>query len=184
MLFPGKQYPVIDDVRLKTDPYLGAEDAPITIIEYGDFACSGCKLWYNADILDQLLTQFDGKIKFVWRDFPHISTASFAAANAGQCAFDQGKFWEYYDLLFQNPRGFSDAGLKAYANDLELNMEKFNDCVEQEKYYQKIIYSKKLAGENGISITPVFLVNDEIIIGPPSINYLKNMINNILVELD
>ncbi len=180
LLTPKKQYPPISDERLALDPFLGSENAPITIIEYGDYACSGCKLWHNAGVLDEILELYDGKVKFIWRDNAHISSASRAAANAAQCAFDQGKFWEYHDLLFKNPIGFSDEGLKSYALMLNLDMEKFNTCVDQGWYMNKVVHSMNLAGDYGLSLTPSFLVNEEVVIGPPPTSYLSEIIIRLM----
>ncbi|MBW6475187.1 MAG: DsbA family protein [Anaerolineaceae bacterium] len=182
ILYPKKQYPPVPEERLALDPFLGTENAPITIIEYGDYACSGCKLWHNAGVLDEILELYDGEVKFIWRDNAHISTASITAANAAQCAYDQGKFWEYHNLLFNNPRGFSDEGLKAYAVDLGLDTDQFNLCVDQGLYVNKVIHSMKLAGEDGLNQTPSFLVNEIIIIGPPATSYLADLITTLLDE--
>lgn len=182
VIFPKKQYPPVTEERLLQDPFLGTENAPITIIEYGDYACSGCRLWHNAGVLDEILTLFDGKVKYVWRDNAHISSASRAAANAAHCAYDQGKFWEYHNLLFENPIGFSDEGLKSYAEMLGLNTVTFDRCVDQEMYMNKVIHSMNLAGDRGLSITPAFLVNDRVITGPPPTDYLSEMISELLAE--
>ncbi len=182
ILYPKKQYPPVPEERLALDPFLGAENAPITIIEYGDYACSGCQLWHNAGVLDEILKLYDGKVKFIWRDNAHISSASRAAANAAQCAYDQKKFWEYQDLLFENPIGFSDEGLKSYALMVDMDAEKFNTCVDQGLYINKVIHSMNLAGEHGLSVTPAFLVNEEVIIGPPPTSYLSEMITRLLAE--
>ncbi|MBE0684855.1 MAG: thioredoxin domain-containing protein [Anaerolineaceae bacterium] len=182
ILFPKEQYSPVPEERLVLDPFLGAENAPITIIEYGDYACSGCKLWHNAGVLDEILALYEGKVKFIWRDNAHISSASRAAANAAQCAFDQDKFWEYHDLLFENSIGFSVEGLKSYALMLDLDADRFNACVDQGLYMNKVVHSMNLAGEYGLSITPAFLVNGEVIIGPPPSSYLSEMITRLLVE--
>ena len=182
LLMPKKQYPPVSAERLADDPFLGSENAQVTIIEYGDYACGGCKLWHNAGVLEEILEQFDGQVKFVWRDNAHISTASITAANAAQCAYDQGQFWEYHDLLFDNTRGFSKEGLKAYAVDLGLDTDQFNLCVDQGLYVNKIINSMRLAGEHGLSQTPSFLVNEVIIIGPPATSYLADLITKLMEE--
>lgn len=180
LLYPRNNYPEVAAERLAVEPFLGVEDAEITIIEYADYACSGCKLWHNAGVLDEILTKYEGKVKFIWRDNAHISTASIAAANAAHCAYDQEKFWEYQDLLFDNPRGFSLEGLKGYATDLGLNQEQFDQCVDQKTYYQKVFHNMKLAGEHGLSVTPAFLINGEVIIGPPPTSYMADVISKKL----
>jgi protein-disulfide isomerase len=133
-------------------------------------------------VLEEILALYEGKVKFIWRDNAHISSASRTAANAAQCAFDQGKFWEYHDLLFENPIGFSDEGLKSYAMMLDLDGEKFNTCVDQGFYMNKVVHSMNLAGDYGLSDTPAFLVNGEVIIGPPPTSYLSEMIEGLLAE--
>lgn len=182
VLYPRNNYPEVAADRLAVEPFLGVEDAEITIIEYADYACSGCKLWHNAGVLDEILAMYEGKVKFIWRDNAHISTASIAAANAAHCAYDQEKFWEYQDLLFENPRGFSLEGLKGYATDLGLNQEQFDQCVDQKTYYQKVFHNMKLAGEHGLSVTPAFLINGEVIIGPPPTSYMVDVISKKLSD--
>lgn len=182
LLYPRNNYPEVAADRLAVEPFLGVEDAEITIIEYADYACSGCKLWHNAGVLDEILAMYEGKVKFIWRDNAHISTASIAAANAAHCAYDQGKFWEYHDLLFENPRGFSLEGLKGYATDLGLDQEQFDQCVDQKTYYQKVFHNMKLAGEHGLSVTPAFLINGEVIIGPPPTSYMVDVISKKLSD--
>ena len=184
ILYPQKEYPAVPEERLVQDPFLGAENAPVTIIEYADFACSGCKLFHNAKVKEEVLALYAGQVKFVWRDNAHLSSASRAAANAAQCAFDQGFFWEYHDLLFENPIGFSEDGLKSYGRMLGLDSEIFDACIEEGTYMKKVIYNMNLAGENGLSTTPSFLVNDKIIIGPPSSSYLSDLISTLLNELN
>ncbi len=180
LLIPRGNYPPVDSERLARDPSLGSPDAAITIIEYGDFACESCKAWHEAKVLEIILEKYPQQVRFVWRDNARISTASLQAAAAGQCAFDQGKFWSYHDLLFENPLGFSSAGLKSYAGVLGLDQTIFDNCLDTQLYVNKVKHSMKLAGEHGFSFTPAFLVNDKIIIGPPSADYLSQLIDELL----
>ncbi len=180
LLIPRGKYPPVDAERLARDPSLGPLDAPITIIEYGDFACESCMAWHEARVLDIILEKYPQQVRFIWRDNARISTASLQAAAAAQCAFDQGKFWPYHDLLFENPLGFSSAGLKSYAGELGLDQAQFDSCLDNHMYINKVKHSMKLAGEHGFSFTPAFLVNDEIIIGPPSADYLSGLIEELL----
>ncbi len=182
LLIPQRNYPPVDAERLRQDPSRGAVDAPITIIEYGDFACSSCKLWHDAGVLDSILEKYPQQVLFVWRDNARISTASLQAAAAGQCAFDQGKFWLYHDLLFENVLGFSAQGLKSYAGQLGLDQMQFDSCLDKQIYINKVKHSMKLAGAHGFSFTPAFLVNDEVIIGPPSADYLSKLIDQLLIS--
>ncbi len=85
------------------DPYLGPVDAPVTIIEFSDFQCPFCKRFFD-ETLSQIKQQYEGQVKFVYRDFPISSIHPWAqkAGEAAECADDQGKFWEYHDLIFEN----------------------------------------------------------------------------------
>jgi protein-disulfide isomerase len=82
---------------MNVSPMLGPETAPVTIVEYGDFGCTTCLGWYKSGVLNQLRTRYGDQIRFVWRDFPVITLLSPKAAEAGQCAHEQGKFWEFHD---------------------------------------------------------------------------------------
>ena len=179
-IYPQKQYPDVAPDRLATDPTLGPADAKVTIIEYADYACPGCKSWYNAGVLQDILKKFPDSVRFIYRDNARISPASVKAANAAQCAYDQGKFWEYHDLLFENPVSFSTEGLKTYADMLGLNRAQFDKCLENGTYVNKVRNSMKLAGDHGFSFTPAFLVNEKVIVGPPSETYLTRLINSML----
>ena len=180
VIYPRPQYPEVAPERLATDPTLGPANAQVTIIEYADYACPGCKSWYNAGVLQDILQKFPDSVRFIYRDNARISPASVKAANAAQCAYDQGKFWEYHDLLFENPVSFSTEGLKTYADMLGLNRTQFDQCLDNGTYINKVRYSMKLAGDHGFSFTPAFLVNDKVIVGPPSEQYLSDLINSML----
>ena len=82
----------LDAVRLADNPSLGSASARVTIVEYADFGCTSCRAWHNAGILDQIRALYGDKVQFVWKDFPVITAQSPKAAEAGQCAFDQGVF--------------------------------------------------------------------------------------------
>lgn len=184
VLTPKPQYPEVSAQRLADDPMLGAEDAAVTIIEYGDYACEACEYWHNSGILESILARYEGQVKFVWRDNARLSVASKTAANAGQCAYDQGAdvFWAYHHLLFENPSGFEDESLKSYADIVGLDRKQFDMCLEADRYYNKVIHSMKQAGEHGFSFTPAFTINDQVVIGPPAESVMAEMIDEILAN--
>ena len=109
---------------------LGVENAPITIVEYGDFNCPTCKSWQLQGIKDQILAEYAGKVQFVWRDFPVITAQSPKAAEAGWCANDQGKFWTYHDLLYFMAPVTGIQELESFAAQASLNAQTFNQCLE------------------------------------------------------
>ncbi|MEN4012002.1 MAG: thioredoxin domain-containing protein [Chloroflexota bacterium] len=173
---PRAAYPEVSPARLEDDPYLGNPEAPVVLIEFGDYACEPCQMWQRAGIREQLLAEFPTQVKFIWRDNARISTASILAAEAGQCAHNQGRFWEYHDLLFEQTAGLGEPSLKAYAQQIGLDMQAFNRCLDEREMRRKVSYDMRRAGEFGFSMTPAFRLNDESIIGPPPIEYLRQQI--------
>jgi protein-disulfide isomerase len=163
---------------------LGDKDAVVTIIEYGDYACEGCAYWHDSGILESILERYDGQVKFVWRDNARLSYYSKDAAMAGQCAYDQGAdaFWAYQDLLFENPTGFGKESLKRYADQIGLDRDQFDQCLDSDQYYKKVLHNLKQAGEFGLSFTPAFTINDKIVIGPPAESVMVEMIEEILAK--
>lgn len=91
--------------RMMLDPYRGHPDAPVTVVEYSAFGCEACEQWHEAGVMDTILEEFPGQVKFVYRDMPIISPAySQRAAEVAQCALDQGQdaFWTMHDAIFED----------------------------------------------------------------------------------
>lgn len=166
--------------NLNNEPSLGPADTPVTLIEYGDFGCTTCKGWYDAGVLEKLRAAYGDKLRFVWRDFPIITAQSPKAAEAGQCAFDQDKFWQYHDLLYQRAPALSISDLKSYAAELGLDTGRFNQCLDSGEKAAIVEKSKADAQQRGFTATPDFLLNGQAIIGPPSFADLQTRINAIL----
>ncbi|OIN92013.1 MAG: hypothetical protein AUJ21_07180 [Anaerolineae bacterium CG1_02_58_13] len=171
----------LDETRLASNPTLGADSAKVVITEYGDFGCASCRAWHNAGILEQVRAAYGDDVQFVWKDFPVITAQSPKAAEAGQCAFDQGKFWEYHDLLFAKAPALRVNDLKDYAAQLGLDTEKFNQCLDSGQNRAKVNQSLNEAQrEYAFPGTPSFLVNGRKLVGPPSFETLKSTIDSIL----
>lgn len=151
--------------RLIADPEKGEESAPVTITEFGDFNCPSCKAWHEAGILDQILADYGGRVKVVWRDFPVITAQSPKAAEAAQCAFDQDKFWDYHDILFDRAPRLSITNLKAYAAEVGLDMAEFNRCLDSGYHEATVDRDLRAAFKIGLRGTPSFLVNDQPLVG-------------------
>ena len=162
------------------DPSLGPADAKVTIVEYGDFGCTTCRAWYQAGVLEKTIRQYGDKVRFVWRDFPIITSQSPKAAEAGQCAFVQGKFWQYHDLLYKRAPALSVDDLKSYAADLGLDTAKFNLCLDSGQEKAKVDQSMQDAYQHGFRATPSFLVNNQPLVGPPTFEQLQAVIDPIL----
>jgi protein-disulfide isomerase len=171
----------LDEMRLASNPTIGSDSAKVTITEYADFGCPACRAWHRAGILEQVRAAYGDDVQFVWKDFPVITTQSPKAAEAGQCAFDQGKFWEYHDVLFDNAPAIGVSDLKTYAAQLGLDTENFNQCLDSGQNRAKVEQSLNEAQRQyAFPGTPSFLVNGKKLIGPPSYETLKSMIDSIL----
>ncbi len=152
-------------------PILGNSNAPITILEWGDYQCTFCYKFHQ-NTLDVINEDFikTGKVKLVFKDFPLNGPDSFLAAQASYCAQDQEKYWQYHDELYKNWGGertgwITRNSLEKFANTVNLNLDEFNKCLDGKKYEQKVTTLHEFGKEIGIDATPSFLVfNDEKII--------------------
>lgn len=167
-------------VQASEDPALGPPQAPVTIVEYGDFGCPTCRAWHNTGTLNQIRAKYGDKVRFVWRDFPVITAQSPKAAEAARCANDQGKFWPYHDLLYARQPALSVKDLKSYAAEQGLNTTAFNQCMDSSKYAATVEREKQDAFARGFRGTPSFLVNDKPLPGPPNAAYLEQLIDSLL----
>ena len=165
--------PEIKPIKISTDddPTSGNQDAPITIVEFSDFQCPFCSRFY-AQTLPLIREQYidTGKVKFVYRDFPIQGSHPNAlpAASASECAHEQGKYWEFHDMLFQNQNvwnklelSLANEAFKEYARDLGLNENQFNSCLESGKYLEEIQKDLREGNNYGITGTPGFFIGNE-----------------------
>jgi len=166
--------------RLGSDPALGVEGAPIVIVEYGDFGCPTCRAWHQAGIRDQILKEYRDQVQFVWRDYPIITAQSPKAAEAGQCAFDQGKFWEFHDYIYDNAKSLSVDNLKVYAREVGLDGEQFDQCLDSGRNKAKVDESMQQGFKLGFPGAPGFTVNDQKLPGPPMYTTLKGIVDEML----
>jgi len=154
----------------------GDEDAPITIVEFGDYACPGCG-GFAMSVKPQveLLLLETGKAKFVFYDFPltSIHPTSFLAARTARCAQDQDKFWEYHDALFRNQTAWRleaspISQFLSYGEDLGLDGEDFEACVKSDRHADLVSANMRLGYELRVSSTPTIMVqgNDQFLMLP------------------
>ena len=180
ILLSQSRVQLLGAVRLASDPSLGLPSAKVTIIEYGDFGCTTCRGWEQAGVLKQIVAAYGNQVHFVWRDDPIITAQSPQAAEAGQCAFDQDKFWQYHDLLYAKAPALSISDLKSYASQLGLNTAQFDQCLNSEQDQAKVNQSMAEARGYRFIGTPSFIVNGQKVIGPASFDQFKSMIDPIL----
>jgi len=152
-------------------PILGDQSAEITILEFGDYQCTFCYKFHK-ETLPILKDEFinDGKIKVVFKDFPLNGDDSKIAGEAAYCAEDQGKYWDYHDILYQNWAGERTGWIKLdvlyqFAKDTNLDLEQFTDCLTDHKYSKRVLENERYGIEIDVDATPTFLVfNDKKVI--------------------
>lgn len=175
--------PAVVDVSVDDDPARGPEDAAVTIIEFSDFQCPYCGRFFQ-QTLPQLMAQYGDRIRFVYRDFPLDQIHPFArgAAIAAECADDQGKFWEYHDLLFSNQQALSGADLKSYADRLGLDTEAFAACVDDSRYNDEVNADLRDGLQAGVTGTPTFFINGRRVVGAQPLQTFQAIIDELLPE--
>jgi protein-disulfide isomerase len=157
----------------------GPATAPIEIIEFSDFQCPFC-LRSNPTVT-QVLKTYGDRVHFVYRHFPlgnHPNARP--AAEASQCAAEQGKFWEYHDALFANPSRLGDADLKQHAVGLGLDAKRFNACVDTHKYKAQVDADMAAGEAAGVNGTPAFFVNGRMLNGAQPFDAFKRVIDEEL----
>ncbi|MFQ5882586.1 MAG: DsbA family protein [Candidatus Methylomirabilales bacterium] len=171
---------------LAKGPAKGSEGAPVTIIEFSDFQCTFCwRFWKQT--LPRLEEEYikPGKVRFVYRHLAILGPQSVAAAQASECAQEQGRFWEYHDELFAS-KGFSSLAerrLKQYARDLGLDGAAFDLCLDAGKYAEKV------EGETGIGLalgargTPTFFINGLKLVGAHPFQTFRSIIEEELKSI-
>lgn len=167
------------EVTADDDPVKGDPDAQVTIIEFSDFECPFCKRFYD-NTLSQLEEEYieTGKAKLVYRDFPlSIHPDAQKAAEAAECAEDQGMFWEYHDMLFENQQALDTASLKSYANTLGLDTAEFDSCLDSGKHAQEVKDDFNDGRAAGVSGTPTFFINGQKIVGAQPIDAFRQIID-------
>lgn len=152
-------------------PMLGNPAAPVAVVEFADFQCPFCGRFYKTtekSIIDNYVKT--GKVKFIYHDFAFLGDESSGAAQAARCAGDQGKFWQYHDYLFEHQNGenegaFSNDHLKVFAQQLGLNADAFNGCLDSGKHKQDVENDTALGRKFGVTGTPTTFVNGKAITG-------------------
>lgn len=179
-------------VSVDDDPVLGNANAKVTIIEFGDYQCPSCRLFWR-EIEPRLKKEYvdTGKVKLVFRDFPikEIHPDATAAAMAAQCAADQGKYWEYHDRIFrEQDKGTDDvvrfkaADLKKWGAAIRLDAAAFNACVDSARYQDEVAKDYADGIAVGIQGTPTFFINGRFVGGAQSFPVFKKIIDEELAR--
>jgi len=192
LLQPGHERPTTPQQTIPApkvlldEPAKGAEDAPVTIIEFADFRCGFC-LRHFVQTLPTLEEEYiaTGKVRYVFRNFPILGVQSRWAALAAECAHEQGYFWEYHDKLFalaQEGQELLRSRLKSVAAELGLDSTQFESCLDSSKYLDEV--QEDLAAGQGVGVTgtPAFLINGQLLVGAHPIAKFRELIEQELAK--
>jgi len=160
----------------------GAKDAAVTIVEFSDFQCPFCQS--ATATMHLLMSQYAGKVKWVFRDFPipNLHPLAPKAHEAARCAAEQGKFWEYHDLLFERSPRLGPADLKQYARELKLIGEDFDKCLDGGKHQTAVASDVEEGSRLGASGTPTFFINGRMLVGAQPIAAFQKIIDGELTK--
>lgn len=154
-------------VQLAQGMTYGDENAPVTIVEFGDYQCPGCGSFAtNVKPQIQLELVDRGRAKFVFYDFPLVTIHphAFLAARAARCAGEQDKYWDYHDLLFRMQARWSGeanaiGSFMDYAGSVELDEDAFEACLQSDRYADVVTANMELGAQLGVTGTPTVMVN-------------------------
>ena len=160
-------------------PAKGGASAQVEVIEFADFQCPYCLA--AAPTVKKVMEAYGDRIRLVYRNYPLPNhPQAQPAAEAAQCANEQGQFWPYHDRLFAEAGKLSDADLKKAAVDLGLNAERFNACVDEHRYKAVVEADQQAGIEAGVNGTPAFFVNGRLLSGAQPFEAFKRIIDEEL----
>lgn len=168
-------------------PTIGNTKAPVTMYEFGDFQCPFCKRFYQESFAELKAKYIDtGKVKVVFRHFPltNIHVNAEISSEAAECANRQGKFEDYYNILYTKGQGdgggLDSSSLKKYAIDLGLNTSVFNQCLDNHQTKSVIEADQALGTSLGVTGTPAFFINGQLTLGAQPTSVIEQAIESAL----
>lgn len=176
MLEPPRQ-----KIATADSPSQGPASAPIEIVEFSDFQCPFC--YRSFPTVKQVMNTYGDKIRFVYRNYPLPNHPNARpAAEAAQCANEQGQFWPYHDRLFADQSKLGNDDLKAAAVALGLDAAKFNACFDSHKYKARVDADTQAGNEAGVNGTPAFFINGRLLSGAQPFDEFKKVIDEELAR--
>lgn len=170
-------------------PILGNKNAKVTVIEFADFRCPFCEKLFT-DTESQLIEDYvnTGKVQFVFRNYAFLGPASTVAANAAECANEQGKFWAMHDYFYKNQPPESDTSmytvdnLTQIAGTLGMNTDQFKSCLSTNKYQKNIDQDFSDGQKAGVSGTPSTFIDGQLTVGAQPYANFKTLIDAELAK--
>ncbi len=172
--------PPVVELALDGAPVRGQATAPVTIVEFSDFQCPYCG---RAEAeLTKVREAYKDKVKIVYKDFPltNMHPNAQKAAEASRCAGEQGKYWEYHDVLFTNNTALDPANLKKYAADLKLDSAQFDACLDSGKHTAAVSKDQAEGARVGVGGTPAFFINGRFLSGAQPFSAFQEAIEEAL----
>ncbi|HPT08321.1 MAG TPA: thioredoxin domain-containing protein [bacterium] len=177
---------LVSPIDTGLDPSLGSEEADVTIFYFSDYACSYC--FEQGEIIKKIYDKFKQDVRIIWKDYPDLSsvkTFSYQAAKAARCANNQGKFWDYNELLYQKQASFSELKGQLFLNladQVKLDVTTFNNCLTSSAVNNDIIENVSEAESLGIVGIPYIYINDQGVLGSISEEELEDMVETELAK--
>jgi protein-disulfide isomerase len=172
-----------NEIILSKHIWLGQADAPVTVVEFGDYQSESCAK--ANEVIKRLLPLFKGKVRYNFRHFPLSQVHQYAmkAAEAAVAAAREGRFWEMHDILFQNRRKLGTISLKTYARDIGITDKRFLDNLVNSVYSWQVRDDLLEGLEKGVREVPTFFINDEKFLGEPNAKNLTLAVEKVLKKL-
>ena len=184
---PDNTQPRVTDEKLlvgEDSHKVTSDSAKVTIVEFGDYQCPACGAAHP--IVKQILKDYGEQITFVFRNFPlPMHNNAKISAEAAEAAGAQGKFWEMHDKLYETQNNWAESSKPLdlfvnYAQELGLDVDKFKEDIDGNKYSDRINKDKSDGNTLGVNSTPTFFINGEKLVGAPNFNTLKSKIDSQL----
>ncbi|MBI4281558.1 DsbA family protein [Candidatus Uhrbacteria bacterium] len=146
-------------IATNDDPSIGPANARVTVVEFSDFECPFCRQAFP--IVRELMASYGDRVRFIYRDFPitQVHDNAEKAAEAGECAHTQGKFWPLHDKIFQNAPRMSVPDLKQYAREVGLNTTQFDTCLDSGTFANEVAQDYADGIALGVRGTPTWFFN-------------------------
>jgi protein-disulfide isomerase len=160
-----------------SDPVKGS--GSVEVVEFSDFECPYCQK--AQPMIREMLDKYEGRVKLIWKDFP-LPSHQYAvpAAVAARCAQEQGRFWEYHDVLFANQQALTSMDLRRHALTVGLDLDAFDGCVSTGKYQETLAAALDESTTHLVEATPTFLVNGRVVQGAVPLYELSAVIDEEL----
>lgn len=183
----------LNSLMLNGLPVLGSTDAPITIIEFGDYQCPNCQR-FNTQVKPLIVENYinTGKAKLIFKDFTIYGQDSVNGAIATYCAGEQGKYWEMHDHLYGSQKAINSGWLsmdniEKFASEVGLENQPFKECLESGKYKQQVMENFEQGKSIGITGTPTFIIIDKdgetkVVSGAQPYNVFKQILDEMSVN--